>query len=120
MNTQDLEHFKKKLETERGLLEEEMKTVGRKDAANTGGWSATSNDRDIDPADDNEVADKMEELEDNTAILTSLDKQYSEVTAALKRIADGTYGKCEVSGEEIEKERLEANPSARTSIKHMK
>ncbi|MDB5259591.1 MAG: TraR/DksA family transcriptional regulator [Candidatus Taylorbacteria bacterium] len=119
MNTKDLEYFKNKLEKERGLLEEELKSVGRKDTSNGNGWSATSNDRDIDTADENEVADKMEELEDNEGILNQLEKQYKEVVESLKRIENGTYGICEVSGEPIERERLEANPSARTSMKHM-
>jgi DnaK suppressor protein len=119
MNKKDLEYFKTKLEKERGLLEEEMKTVGMKDPSNPGGWSATSNDKDIDSADDNEVADKMEELEENNAILSQLEKQYKEVTDSLKRITDGVYGICEISGDPIERERLEANPSARTSMKHM-
>jgi RNA polymerase-binding transcription factor DksA len=75
---------------------------------------------DIDTADENEVADKMGELEDNTSIMNQLDKQLNEVNAALEKIDKGTYGICEISGEPIERERLEANPSARTSLKHMK
>ncbi len=53
-------------------------------------------------------------------ILEQLEKQMSEIDAALERIENGTYGICEISGQPIEKERLEANPSARTCIKHMK
>ncbi|MEB5268170.1 TraR/DksA C4-type zinc finger protein, partial [Pseudomonas aeruginosa] len=74
----------------------------------------------VDNADDNEVADKMEELEENNLIMEQLEEQLKEVDGALKRIADNKYGICEVSGEEIEKKRLEANPSARTCMKHMK
>lgn len=121
MNKKDLEFFKKKLEQEKKLLEEELKTVGRKDPQNPGGWSATPNDADEpDSADENIVADKMEALEENSAIMTQLEKQLRDVSDALAKISAGTYGVCEVSGEEIERERLEANPSARTSVKHMK
>jgi len=38
----------------------------------------------------------------------------------LKKIEDGTYGICEVGGEEIPEDRLDANPSARTCIEHAK
>ena len=34
-------------------------------------------------------------------------------------IAAGTYGTCEVSGEQIEEDRLEADPAARTCKAHM-
>ncbi|MCW2955571.1 MAG: transcriptional regulator, TraR/DksA family [Thermoleophilia bacterium] len=41
-----------------------------------------------------------------------------EIDAALQRLKDGTYGRCEVSDEEIPFERLEAYPWARTTIEH--
>ena len=41
-----------------------------------------------------------------------------EIDAAIKRIDDGAYGKCEVSGEEISFERLQALPWARTTLEH--
>ncbi len=36
-----------------------------------------------------------------------------------RRIEDGTYGVCTVSGEEIETERLEADPAAKTCKAHL-
>jgi RNA polymerase-binding transcription factor DksA len=120
MNKKDTEYFKNKLEKEKALILEELKTVGKMDPNNPKDWLATSNDMDIDRADENELADKMEELEDNKGILGSLEKQFNEVNDALGKIEKGTYGVCEISGEPIERERLEANPAARTSIKHMK
>ena len=47
--------------------------------------------------------------------LTILDREVNElrdVEAALGRIAEGTYGRCEVCGGEIDRERLEAYPTA--------
>ena len=41
-----------------------------------------------------------------------------EIDAALKRMDDGTYGLCEVDGTQIEFERLQALPWARTHLKH--
>lgn len=43
-----------------------------------------------------------------------------EIDAALKRIEDGTYGVCEVDGNDIEFERLQALPWARTHVNHTK
>ena len=40
----------------------------------------------------------------------------SEIDAALQRIEDGTYGICANCGQEIPRERLEANPSASLCI----
>jgi RNA polymerase-binding transcription factor DksA len=120
MNKKDTEHFKKLLEKEKTLIEEELKTVGRVDPANPKEWLPTSNDMDIDRADENELADKLEELEDNTGILGSLEKQLKDVTDALEKIEKGRYGICEISGKQIERERLEANPAARTSMEAMK
>ena len=120
MDKKDLLYFKKKLEDEKTLLEEELATISRKNPNNLNDWEATTTDIEVDSADENEVADKFEELEENKAILNQLEPQLNEVKAALKRIEDGIYGICEVSGKPIEKDRLEAYPSARTSIESMK
>lgn len=42
----------------------------------------------------------------------------AELDAAAARVADGTYGRCEVCGEAIPDERLEARPTARTCVRH--
>jgi len=120
MNTKEIEGFKGRLSAERAELEEELSSISTKDTASPGGRDATSGDLEVDTADDNEVADKFEEIEENTGIADKLEKQLSEVKAALDRIAKGKYGICEVSGEPIEIKRLEANPSARTCVKHSK
>ena len=119
MNKKDIQYFKDKLLKEKTLLEEELSSVGKVNPNNPNDWNATSGKIEVDSADDNEVADKMEELEENRAILQQLEPQLNEVKSALQRIEDGKYGICEVSGKSIERERLEANPSARTSIKFM-
>lgn len=42
----------------------------------------------------------------------------TEIDAALERIAKGTYGVCEYSGEPIPKERLKAIPWARERVEY--
>lgn len=49
-------------------------------------------------------------------LLSSEQDVIYEIDQALQRIKDGTYGMCEVTGERIEKERLEAIPYTRYSL----
>jgi DnaK suppressor protein len=41
-----------------------------------------------------------------------------EIAAAVQRLDEGTYGVCEVCGDAIPAERLEARPTARTCVTH--
>ena len=118
MNKKSLEQFKKKLLAEKTELEKQLSSIGRRNPSVSGNWEATTGDMEVDSADENEVADKLEELEENTGIVNQLDKQLTDVASALERIEKGTYGTCEICGKPIEEERLLANPSARISIKH--
>lgn len=119
MNTSDIARFEKRLQDEKIELEKQLSTIGTRDSSSPGGWDATSGTLETDSADENETADKFEELSDNNAIVTNLETQLGEVKAALERIKEGKYGICEATGEPIEMERLEANPSSRFSIKHV-
>ncbi|PJE74519.1 MAG: hypothetical protein COV01_00600 [Candidatus Taylorbacteria bacterium CG10_big_fil_rev_8_21_14_0_10_41_48] len=114
----DTSYFKEKLETELATLETELKSVGHINPDNPKDWEASSGDVDINASDSADIADNIENYESNTAILKQLETQHSGVKLALEKIAQGTYGICEVGGEVIEKTRLEANPSARTCLTH--
>ncbi len=118
MHQDKLQYFKKRLEDEKKLLEGELKSLGVQDERAPGGWDAVA-DIDESATEPDEVADRIEELEGNEAEIKELTEQRSLIEAALKKIEEGTYGTCEVSGEEIEEDRLEANPSARTCKAHM-
>ena len=118
MNKKDTERFEKRLLAEKAGLEKELSGVAARSSSTSSGWEATSGGIEVDAADDNEVADKFEELEENSGIADKLEGQLAEVKAALERIKQGTYGICETCGKPIELDRLEANPSARISIKH--
>lgn len=115
----DTSHFKTLLEAEKSRLENELATVGRKNPSNPADWEATEPAGSVDAAEEGEVADGIEEYETNTAILKQLEDQLADVNAALGKIEAGTYGTCEVCGAEIEADRLEANPSAKTCKAHM-
>lgn len=112
------EHFRKKLEEELGRVEKELSTVGHKNPSDENDWVPNPDNMDIMEADRNEVADKNEELVDNAAILNELEIRFNRIKRALEKIEAGTYGRCEVSGEPIPVERLEANPAALTTAEH--
>ena len=63
-----------------------------------------------------EQASDTFEREKDMAILEQLENDLAEIEAALHRLDEGTYGIDEVSGEPIQRERLEAFPAARTNI----
>lgn len=117
----DYEYFKKKLESEKKLLEKEMEKIGRKNPDNPSDWEPTPNleDRDVSSADENTVADAIEEYEDNAAIVRTLEQRYNDIKSGLDKIKHGVYGTCQICGKEIEFDRLDANPSARTCKEHI-
>jgi RNA polymerase-binding transcription factor DksA len=115
MNT---EHFKKRLGDELKTVEAELKTVGAQNPKNPSDWVPKETEIDVTNNENDELGDKMEELAGNTAINDALEIRYNNIKKALDKIADGTYGVCEIGGEPIEEERLEANPAASTCIAH--
>lgn len=117
--TLDTEHFKNKLEMERQELEAELEKIGRKNPDNPSDWEATPPDRDASQADENTVADTISDFEDNNAIVNTLESRYKDVKSGLDKIKHGVYGICQVCKKEIEVDRLEANPAARTCKEHM-
>ena len=117
----DTKKFKEMLEKELELVVSELKTVGVQNPENPSDWEAVPPPSgEVLGGDEHEAADRLETYEESAGILKQLEIRYNEILAALKRIEDGTYGICEVSGEPIEKERLEANPAATTCVKHMR
>lgn len=102
-------------------MEKELEKVGRRNPDNLGDWEATPGleDRDVSQADENTVADSIEEYEDNVAIVKTLEDRYNDIKSGLDKIKHGAYGLCQVCNKEIETDRLEANPSARTCKEHM-
>lgn len=117
--TIDVEHFKQKLEDEKRGLEEELAKVGRMNPDNPSDWEATPVERDVSQADENILADAISDFEDNNAIVNTLEARYKDIKSGLDKIKHGVYGLCQVCKQEIEVDRLEANPAARTCKEHM-
>ena len=112
--------YKKLLDEEKVKLLAELSTIGQRDPASPNGWEAIETDLDSDSADENETADEQEDYEENQGIVDKLAKQLDSVEKALEKIRKGTYGKCDICGEEIPEARLQANPASLTCIKHTK
>ena len=113
MNKTRLNYFKEKLLAEQASLAEELRSIARQN--DSGDWEAipTAHADQVD-GDEADQADFIEDFESKIARLNSLETRYVQITDALKRIEDGTYGICVKSGAPIEEDRLEANPAAET------
>jgi RNA polymerase-binding transcription factor DksA len=63
-----------------------------------------------------ELATETIERELDQSVVTHLEAELIELDAALQRVEDGTYGRCEGCGEPIMDQRLEALPAARYCV----
>lgn len=111
--------YKARLQDELSLITKELQELGIHNPEVAEDWIALPKDGEIAEADENVAADRAEDLEERIATLAALETQYNDLVRALSKIEKGTYGICEIGGEEIEEERLDADPSARTCIEHM-
>ena len=105
MNDRQVEYFKRKLmDWKADLLLETKDTI-------EGLQDGTRNIPD--------VADRASEETDRALELRTRDRQrklVSKIDAALRRIAEGEYGYCEVTGDPISLKRLDARPIATMSL----
>jgi RNA polymerase-binding transcription factor DksA len=97
--------FRALLEAERADLRAQLAELGFGEA---GGLKYDSNF-----ADTSQVTAERGEAE---ALAGELRDALAEVEAAIARLADGTYGRCEQCGQPIAPARLEAKPAARRCI----
>lgn len=113
-----IEHFKQILLKDKERLEEALSQIGRKNPDQKDDWEPRPSDIDVNLSDENDMADVFESLEENSAIMTDLEKEWNEINDALKRIESNKYGICSVCNKKIEEARLEAYPAAQTCIEH--
>lgn len=114
----EIPHFKTKLTEEKAALETELSRVARINPENPHDWELKPvGEGEIEFHD--EVPEFLEEEEEREATEAELEARLRSVIHALDRIEAGTFGICEIGGEPIETERLEANPAARTCKKHL-
>tara|TARA_R110002073_G_scaffold18564_9_gene68603 strand:- start:1041 stop:1532 length:492 start_codon:yes stop_codon:yes gene_type:complete len=105
MNERQLEYFRRKLlNWKEGLLEDSKETLV--DLANSS--------RNLP-----DIADRASEETDRALELRTRDRQrklVSKIDAALRRLDNGEFGYCEVTGEPISLKRLDARPIATMTL----
>ncbi len=102
-----LERLRDDLRAELGNLQEESANVDQNE-----GYGVKNH-----PAED---ATELFLRQRNLAVSGDLQQELQDVEHALERIEAGTYGMCEVCGEPIPPERLEARPAATLCIRHQR
>lgn len=110
----DFDKFRKQLEQMRADLRAEIDEL-QEESANVNPDSSYGVKNH--PAED---ATELFLRERNLAVSGDLRMELDDVEHALRRIADGSYGLCEVCGEPINPERLEARPAATLCIRHQR
>lgn len=114
----DTKQYMEKLVAEKATLEEELGGIALFNTE-TNIWEATPDQDMMGEIDDNDAADRFEDFESRSGMVTTLQARLSDVNSAIDKIEKGTYGTCEVCNEKIEENRLAANPSAKTCKAHM-
>lgn len=119
MELMETKAYKDQLEEMLSDITKELKDLGIQNPEVQSDWIAIPESASDAEADPNVSADRVEDWDERRATLSLLEERYNNVTRALKKIEEVNYGACEVCGEPIETERLQANPAARTCIKHL-
>ncbi|MFN7224202.1 MAG: RNA polymerase-binding protein DksA [Paracoccaceae bacterium] len=105
MNDRQLEYFRRKLVTwKQELMDQSAETLG----------NLTESGRNVP-----DLADRASEETDRALELRTRDRQrklISKIDAALRRIDNGEFGYCEMTGEPISLKRLDARPIATMTL----
>ncbi|MGW8566745.1 TraR/DksA family transcriptional regulator [Isoptericola sp. NPDC055881] len=78
----------------------------------------SARDANVDDEHDPEGATLAWERQQAAALATEAERERDQLLAALDRVAEGTYGVCEVCGRPIPAARLEARPGATRCVEH--
>ena len=103
MDEKKLEKYKKKLLEDRMDLLAELQRV-------TSGEKNKDRTESMDPAD---LADASYAADYSLAWTEKINRRIMEIDESLERIKDGSYGVCQLCGEEIPEGRLEVRPKAK-------
>ena len=115
MDKKILEELKEALVKEKAKLTKELSSFAVPDKSLKGDWDTRYKNI---GEDDEENAQETTEYATNIPIEHSLELKLQDVERALEKIENGIYSFCEKCGEQIDIERLKAEPSARTCMQH--
>lgn len=113
-----IKELEEKLKKEATLLVKELLKFAEKDKKVKGDFDTKFPDIGATSSAPDESAQKVNVFENLLALEYALELRLKDVTDALEKIKkdDGSFGKCEKCGKEIELARLKINPAARTCI----
>ncbi|HEV3365173.1 MAG TPA: TraR/DksA C4-type zinc finger protein [Acidimicrobiia bacterium] len=114
----DAEHARQLIGSERERLEALIRE--RETETGIGTETETSSISELSALDQHQgdIGTETFEREKDFSLLEQLEAEISDLDAALRKIDEGTYGRCEVCDQEIDAERLEAMPGTRTCVEH--
>jgi RNA polymerase-binding transcription factor DksA len=110
MPDMDSDHARERLDEERARLEEirgSLESMKNESEQESLGDLSASDQHQADTG--TETFDREKDF----SILEQVEAELADVSHALKRLDDGTYGVCEACGKPIDDERLDAVPAAR-------
>lgn len=114
----DLDYYQKLLEEEKQKLESELEGIAHRNPDAPADWVANYPEPSVNSPAPDEKSDQDEEFQNIVGQESALEFRLLDINDALERIKHGAFGICAVGKEEIEEDRLRANPAARTCIKH--
>ncbi|MFH0853789.1 MAG: TraR/DksA C4-type zinc finger protein [bacterium] len=115
MDQNTINILKEKLLEEKKNLEQELKTESTTTPLEADGLTAKFPDYgDKEEENASEVAD----YSTTVTLEKQIEKSLLAVNEALEKIENGEYGNCQTCNEEIEQNRLLANPTAKQCLKH--
>jgi RNA polymerase-binding transcription factor DksA len=117
-NGASLDQIEAKLKEERSAIESELLKIAIPNKNVPGDWQSKFpyGNGDSGTASLERQADEVEEYTTRLPLEKNLETKLAAVDAAISKIANGTYGKCEKCGKNIPLERMEIYPEARFCI----
>lgn len=115
-----IKEFKKRLEKEKILIEEQLKKFAKEDKKLPGDWKTVFPKYDSGESGGaalEKAADEVEEYETLLSIEYALENKLKDINLALEKIEKGQYGICEKCQKEIPLARLKVSPEARFCLK---
>ena len=113
LSAEQIEHFQGLLLTERARLEEEREQIRSRSGAVDSALPEEGEGGEDDTAD---LASAMMDKEMDLSVEDEIEEMLGAVDHALQKIADGTYGICDMSGDPIRVSRLELIPWAALTV----
>ena|SRR3989344_1060584 len=114
----DKKKIKEKLEKERDILLVQLQDIGKLNPE-TNEWEAIPEDKGYRESDQNDMADRFEDFEARSTMIKTLEGRMNDILNALKHLPKESFGRCEVCKKDIEMDRMQVNPAARTCKEHL-